>query len=65
MSIIKTVKGDDMADVRMTITIPADLKKHLKIKAAENDRTLSGEIVRSLKVGSAWNAGEDKSKPKK
>lgn len=54
-----------MADVRMTITIPADLKKHLKIKAAENDRTLSGEIVRSLKVGSAWNAGEDKSKPKK
>ncbi|MBG6209262.1 hypothetical protein IWQ49_003933 [Labrenzia sp. EL_126] len=50
-----------MTDVRMTITIPADLKKHLKVKAAENDRTLSGEIVRSLKVGSEWTVTEKKS----
>ena len=54
-----------MEDVRMTITIPADLKRHLKIKAAENDRTLTGEIVRSLKVGSQWAAGQEKGEPEK
>lgn len=41
-------------DTRITITIPADLRKVLKIRAIQNDRSFSGEIVHCLKVGSGW-----------
>lgn len=41
-------------DVRITITVPASLRKLLKVNAARNDRSFSGEIVRCLKIGSGW-----------
>lgn len=41
-------------EVRMTISVPASLRRRLKVNAAANDRSLSGEIVRALKVGSGW-----------
>lgn len=40
--------------VRLTISVPASLRKMLKIRAAENDRSLSGEIIHCLKIGSGW-----------
>lgn len=40
--------------VRITITVPASLRKELKVRAAQNDRSFSGEIVHCLKVGSGW-----------
>lgn len=41
-------------EVRLTITVPASLRRLLKVKAAQNDRSFSGEIIRALKVGSGW-----------
>lgn len=41
-------------DVRITITVPASLRKMLKVNAAMNDRSFSGEIVHCLKRGSGW-----------
>lgn len=45
--------------VRLTILVPASLRKSLKVKAAENDRSFSGELIHCLKRGAGW--GEDKS----
>ncbi|WP_434286313.1 hypothetical protein [Celeribacter sp. SCSIO 80788] len=45
-------------DVRITITVPASLRKMLKVSAAQNDRSFSGEIVHCLKKGSGW-AGQE------
>lgn len=41
-------------DVRITITVPASLRKMLKVNAAMNDRSFSGEIVHCLKRGAGW-----------
>lgn len=52
------VKGNEMPDdkeTRITITIPASLRKDLKVNAAKNDRSFSGEIVHCLKLG-MWGA---------
>lgn len=46
------------ADTRITITIPASLRKLLKVNAIQNDRSFSGEIVRCLKIGSGWKPEE-------
>lgn len=54
------MKNDNLT--RLTIAIPADLRRMLKIKAAENDRTFSGEIVHALKIGSGWKEIEEKEK---
>jgi hypothetical protein len=43
-------------DVRITITVPASLRKQLKVNAALNDRSFSGEIVHCLKKGSGWES---------
>lgn len=42
-------------DVRMTIAVPASLRMHIKVNAAKNDRSMSREIVRCLKIGSGWD----------
>lgn len=42
-------------ETRITITIPASLRKDLKVNAAKNDRSFSGEIVHCLKRG-MWGA---------
>ena len=42
-------------DVRITITVPASLRRELKVNAAKNDRSFSGEIVHSLKRGVGWS----------
>ena len=42
-------------DTRITITVPASLRRMLRESAARNDRTFSGEIVRCLKKGSGWD----------
>ncbi|MBB4347939.1 hypothetical protein GGE35_000136 [Rhizobium cellulosilyticum] len=42
--------------VRITIVVPSSLRKLLKVNAAKNDRSFSGEIVRCLKVGSGWDS---------
>ncbi|WP_280322750.1 hypothetical protein [Sulfitobacter faviae] len=39
---------------RMTVQLPAGLKRHLKVLAAENDRPLSKQVLHCLKVGSGW-----------
>lgn len=41
--------------VRLTITVPASLRKRLKISAAKNDRTFTGEIIHCLKRGAGWS----------
>jgi hypothetical protein len=41
-------------DVRITITVPASLRRELKVNAAKNDRSFSGEIVNCLKRGVGW-----------
>lgn len=46
-------------DVRITIKVPASLRKQLKVSAAMNDRSFSGEIIHCLKKGSGWAAGGD------
>lgn len=46
-------------DTRITITIPASLRKLLKVNAIQNDRSYSGEIVRCLKIGSGWKPDEE------
>ncbi len=48
-----------MEGVRITITVPVELRRYLKIRAAENDRSLTGEIVRSLKIGSGWSRNQE------
>lgn len=45
-------------DSRMTISLPAELKKALKISAAQNDRPLSKEILHRLKLGMEWKKQE-------
>lgn len=39
---------------RITISVPVSLRKMLKVRAIENDRSYSGEIVHCLKKGSGW-----------
>lgn len=46
-------------EARITITVPASLRKLLKVNAAKNDRSFSGEIVRCLKIGSGWKPDEE------
>lgn len=41
-------------NARMTVQLPAGLKRHLKVLAAENDRPLSKQVLHCLKVGSGW-----------
>ena len=41
-------------DVRITIAVPSSLRKLIKVNAAKNDRSMSREIVRCLKIGSGW-----------
>lgn len=48
------------ADTRITITIPASLRKILKVSAAKNDRSFSGEIVHCLKVATNWDGKNEK-----
>jgi hypothetical protein len=48
-------KEDEM--VRLTISVPASLRKMLKVSAAQNDRSFSGEIIHCLKRGSGWSEG--------
>lgn len=43
--------------VRLTIAVPASLRKMLKVSAAQNDRSFSGEIIHCLKRGAGW--GDD------
>lgn len=40
--------------VRLTIAVPASLRKRLKVSAAQNDRSFSGEIIHCLKRGAGW-----------
>jgi len=40
--------------VRLTVALPSSLAEHLRQKAIDNDRPLSREIVRALKLGSGW-----------
>ncbi len=40
--------------VRLTIAVPASLRKRLKMSAVQNDRSFSGEIVHCLKRGAGW-----------
>ncbi len=49
---------EEKEDVRITITVPASLRRLMKVNAARNDRSFSGEIVHSLKIGSGWNDQE-------
>lgn len=42
--------------VRITIGVPASLRRLLKTNAVMNDRSFSGEIVRALKIGAGWKA---------
>lgn len=46
-------------DVRITITVPASLRRTMKVSAAKNDRSFSGEIVHCLKIGSGWKSDEE------
>lgn len=41
-------------EARITISVPVSLKKRLKVRAIENDRSYSGEIVHCLKKGAGW-----------
>lgn len=41
--------------VRLTITVPASLRKMMKLNAVKNDRSFSSEIVHCLKRGSGWS----------
>lgn len=41
--------------VRLTITVPASLRKVMKLNAVQNDRSFSSEIVHCLKKGSGWS----------
>lgn len=45
--------------VRLTIAVPASLRKLLKVSAAQNDRSFSGEIIHCLKRGAGWNADSE------
>ena len=56
MCLTNFVKGTEMEenDVRMTVQLPASLKRHLKVMAAQNDRPLSKQVLHCLKVGSGW-----------
>lgn len=42
-------------DSRITITVPATLRRELKVRAAKNDRSFSGEIVHCLKEAVGWS----------
>lgn len=41
-------------DTRITITVPASLRRRLRQQAAQSDRSFSGQIVHCLKIGSGW-----------
>lgn len=51
--------------VRLTIAVPASLRKLLKVSAAQNDRSFSGEIIHCLKRGSGWPEEEMKAEEQK
>ena len=38
---------------RMTVPLPASMKREIKINAAKNDRPLSKEILNTLRMGLA------------
>lgn len=44
-------------DTRITITVPASLRRMLRLQAAQADRSFSGQIVHCLKIGSGWLSG--------
>lgn len=46
-------------DTRMTVQLPASLKRHLKVLAAKNDRPLSKQVLHCLKKGSGWEEAEN------
>ena len=41
-------------NTRMTVQLPASLKRHLKVLAAKSDRPLSKQVLHCLKEGSGW-----------
>ena len=45
-------------EIRVTVKIPAELKKDLKISAAHNERTLGAEITHWLQAGLERQAKE-------
>lgn len=47
-------------DSRMTVQLPASLKRHLKVLAAQNDRALSKQVLHCLKMGSGWKGAVEK-----
>lgn len=48
----------ELNDSRMTVQIPASLKRLLKVQAAQNDRPLSKQVLHCLKIGSGWDDGQ-------
>jgi hypothetical protein len=44
--------------VRLTIAVPNSLRRLLKVSAAQNDRSFSGEIIHCLKHGAGWSVDE-------
>lgn len=44
---------------RMTVPLPASLKRQIKVNAAKNDRPLSKEILNTLRAGVAAKQAEE------
>ena len=47
---------------RMTVQLPAKLKRQLKMNAVLNDRSLAKEILHTLKTGLSTHEAENASK---
>lgn len=53
-NLVKGSSVDTEEEARITISVPVSLRKLLKIRAVQNDRSYSGEIVHCLKRGAEW-----------
>lgn len=51
-------------DARMTVQLPASLKRHLKVLAAQNDRPLSKQVLNCLKEASGWSEDQSEGLPR-